>query len=156
MQSDATGTPPASAARPPTALLQALRDVTDEFEHALGVELTVNPTDLHAMEHLIMSGPLSPTELSRRLGLTSAATTTVVDRLTALGHVHRDRHPSDRRRVIVTASVASRERAMGRIMPMIASIDSVLDDFDEHEQSAITRYLERVVELYGTHAAPRD
>jgi len=137
-------------------LLRALLDVTDDFERTLGAELTVNPTDLHAMEHLIMSGPLSPSELSRRLGVTSAATTTVIDRLTALGHVRREPHPSDRRGVRVVVTEESRARAMGRIMPMIWGVDSVLDDFDDHEREAIARYLERVVELYRTHAQPSD
>ena len=136
MQSSEPTAPSLAAVRPPTVLLRALLDVTEEFERALGSELTVNPTDLHAMEHLIMSGPLSPSELSRRLGVTSAATTTVVDRLTALGHVRREPHPSDRRGIRVVASV--------------------LDDFDEAEQSAITRYLQRVVEQYRDHAEPRE
>lgn len=156
MQSSEPSAPSLAAVRPPTVLLRALLDVTEEFERALGSELTVNPTDLHAMEHLIMSGPLSPSELSRRLGVTSAATTTVVDRLTALGHVRREPHPSDRRGIRVVASEASTARAMGRIMPMIAGVDSVLDDFDEAEQSAITRYLQRVVEQYRDHAEPRE
>ncbi|WP_224744436.1 MarR family transcriptional regulator [Chryseoglobus sp. 28M-23] len=156
MQSSEPAAPSMAAVRPPTVLLRALLDVTEEFERALGSELTVNPTDLHAMEHLIMSGPLSPSELSRRLGVTSAATTTVVDRLTALGHVRREPHPSDRRGIRVVASEASTARAMGRIMPMIAGVDSVLDDFDEAEQAAITRYLQRVVEQYRDHAAPRE
>ncbi len=54
------------------------------------------------------------------------------------------------------ASEASTARAMGRIMPMIAGVDAVLDEFDEAEQSAITRYLERVVEQYRDHVMPRE
>lgn len=155
MQSSQPAIPRVPAVRPPTVLVRDLLTVTEKFERALGAELAVNPTDLHAMEHLIMSGPLSPSELSRRLGVTSATTTTVIDRLSALGHVRREPHPSDRRGVRVVASDASTARAMGRIMPMIAGVDSVLDEFDESEQSAITRYLARVVELYRDHAAPQ-
>lgn len=150
------GPPVGPPVRPPTMLLRAVLDVTDDLEQALGEELAVNPTDLHAMEHLIMSGPLSPSELSRRLGVTSAATTTVIDRLAAVGHVRREPHPSDRRGVRVVASDASSARAMGRIMPMIAGVDSVLDEFDDDEREAIARYLERVVEVYRQHATPRD
>ena len=155
MQSGESVTPGVPPVRPPTVLVRALLEVTEEFERALGAELTVNPTDLQAMEHLIMSGPLSPSELSKRLGVTSATTTTVIDRLSALGHVRREPHPSDRRGVRVVASEASTARAMGRIMPMIAGVDAVLDDFDEAEQSTIALYLRRVVELYRDHATAR-
>jgi len=122
--------------------------VSQEFERHVGRELTVNPTDLHAMEHLIQSGPLSPTELARRLDISTAAATTVVDRLTALGHATRTQHPTDRRGVVVVPSPASAARAMSILLPMITSIDGVLDDFSDDEQITITGYLERVLEVY--------
>lgn len=122
--------------------------MSQEFERHVGRELTVNPTDLHAMEHLIQSGPLSPTELARRLDISTAAATTVVDRLTALGHATRTQHPTDRRGVVVVPSPASAARAMSILLPMITSIDGVLDDFSDDEQITITGYLERVLEVY--------
>ena len=42
--------------------------MSESFAVRMQGELTVNPTDLKAMEHLIMSGGLSPTDLARRLG----------------------------------------------------------------------------------------
>ena len=72
-----------------TLLLRELLDVTEDFERTLGDELSVNPTDLTAMQHLIVAGALSPTALAERLELSSAAVTTVIDRLEALGHARR-------------------------------------------------------------------
>lgn len=146
----------ASAARPATRLLRDLLDVTDDFERSLGAQLTVNPTDLDAMQHLIMSGPLSPTDLAKRIGLSPAATTTVIDRLEALHHVRREPNPADRRGIRVVPSEASRARAMATIMPMIMGVDSVLDDFSPDEQHVVTRYLERVVDVYRAHAQPPE
>src|SRR3954469_13531628 len=78
-------TPPVQrGARPATRRLREILDVSREFEVQLGRKLTVNPTDLAAMEHLIQNGPLAPTELARRLGLTPAAITAAVDRLEGL------------------------------------------------------------------------
>jgi len=134
--------------RRPTELVRDVREVSQDFELHVGRQLGVNPTDLHAMEHLIQSGPLSPTELARRLDISTAAATTVVDRLTALGHTSRTQHPTDRRGVVVVPSPGSVERAMSTLMPMITGIDDVLDDFDEEEQATITKYLERVLEVY--------
>lgn len=114
--------------------------------------LSVNATDLAAMQHLIMAGPLSPSALAKRLNLSTAATTTSIDRLEALGHVHRSQNPEDRRGVIVEASAHSRAAAMGMLMPMIGDVDGVLDEFSPEEQEAIASYLRRVVEVYRDHA----
>lgn len=123
------------------------------FEKTLGTELNVNPTDLAAMEHLLMSGPLGPSELARRLGISTASTTTAIDRLVAVGHVTREPNPNDRRGVLVVPQAASRARAMARLMPMIMGLDAELDHFTPDEQESITRYLRRVVTLYRQHAA---
>lgn len=139
---------PRMRVRRPTELVREVREVSQEFELHVGRQLTVNPTDLHAMEHLIQSGPLSPTELARRLDISTAAATTVVDRLTALGHTTRTQHPTDRRGVVVVPSPESVARAMTTLMPMISGIDGVLDEFDADEQETITTYLERVIEVY--------
>jgi len=142
---DDRGTLPVHAA---TTLLRDIREVGAAFEAHLAEQLTVNPTDLEAMEHLIQDGPLTPTDLSRRLGVSTAAMTTIIDRLTAVGHVSRVPNPSDRRGILVVPAAASVERAMGAIMPMVLGIDRVLAEFDEQEKATITDYLSRVVEVY--------
>lgn len=134
-----------------TVLLREIRELSAAFEGHLGTQLTVNPTDLTAMEHLIQDGPLTPTDLARRLGVSTAAATTVIDRLTAVGHVSRIPNPADRRGVLVVPAPASVARAMGALMPMIMDIDGVLSDFSEAEQAIITEYLERVVTAYRAH-----
>ena len=134
-----------------TALLRDFREVTSEFELRLGQQLTVNPTDLIAMEHLIQDGPLTPTELARRLGVTTAAMTTSIDRLTAVGHVTRSPNPADRRGVLVVPAEASIGRAMGMLLPMIMGIDRVLDGYDEAQREVIASYLRQVVDTYRRH-----
>ncbi|MDO7882486.1 MarR family winged helix-turn-helix transcriptional regulator [Salinibacterium soli] len=139
---------PRPPVRRPTELIREFLDVSEDFEAHVGRELTVNPTDLQAMQHLIMEGPLGPTELSRRLGISTAATTAVVDRLVAVGHARRTQHPSDRRGIVIVPEPASVERAMATLMPMIMGIDGVLDEFEPDEQEVITAYLERVLEVF--------
>ncbi len=141
--------------REATALLREFIDINEQFERALGAELDVNATDLEAMEHLLMSGPLGPSELARRLGISTASTTVAVDRLVALGHVTRTPNPRDRRGVLVVPSAASRRRAMARLLPMILGVDAALDHFSPDEQATITAYLTRVVSTYRLHAASR-
>lgn len=139
-------TPP--PVHPATALLREFLTVSDEFEAHLGRELTVNRTDLEAMEHLIQHGPQTPTELARRLGLTTAATTTVVDRLIAVGHVSREPHATDRRAIVVVPRPESVARAMGTLMPVIGSVDEAIRGFDPEQQQTITDYLAEVTRIY--------
>lgn len=145
---------PMPSVRPPTTLVRALFVAGAEFEKSLQRELAVNPTGLDAMGHLVLSGPLSPGELSRRLDLTTAATTAAIDRLVDLGHVTRAPHPTDRRSVLVVPTDASIRRAMSHLAPMIGRVDAVLDDFADDEQQVIERYLARVVATYA--ATPED
>lgn len=137
-----------------TLLLREFLDVSDQFEKTLGSELGVNATDLEAMELLLMNGPLTPTELARRLGISTASMTTSIDRLVALNHARREPNPADRRGVLVVPSPRSAERAMNLLMPMIFGLERELHAFTPEEQAAITAYLERVVARYRTHASP--
>ncbi|RKT31878.1 DNA-binding MarR family transcriptional regulator [Microbacterium sp. AG1240] len=141
--------------RPATVLLREFIELSEQFERSIGEELEVNPTDLQAMEHLLMGGPLAPGELARRVGISAGATTTAIDRLVALGHVTREPHPTDRRGILVVPQESSRDRAMGRLMPMIMGIDAELDAFTPSEQETITRYLAQVVERLRGHAERR-
>jgi DNA-binding MarR family transcriptional regulator len=129
-------------------LLRDILNLTTAFEDSVSTALSVNRRDFDAMQHLIQSGPLSPTDIAHRLGVTTAAATVIVDRLTAVGHVTRQPHPTDRRGVLVVPNPESVTQAMGRILPLIMGVDRALDDFGTAEQAAITEYLRRVVELY--------
>ena len=138
-------------ARRPTRALQEFVQVSRAFEAHVARELTVNATDLAAMEHLISSGPLAPGELARRIGVTPPAVTAVVDRLEALGHARREANPADRRSIVVTPSPGSVGQAMGILAPMIRDVDAALDGFDPDQQEVIAQYLERVVAAYRAH-----
>jgi DNA-binding MarR family transcriptional regulator len=138
-------------ARAPSYALQEIVQLSRAFESHLGEQLTVNPTDLAAMEQLIMSGPLGPSELARRLKITPPAVTAVVDRLEELGHATREVNPDDRRAVVVTPAPASVQKAMSILMPMIIDVDATLDGFDAEQQAVIAQYLERVVAAYRGH-----
>jgi DNA-binding MarR family transcriptional regulator len=139
--------------REASMLLRDLLELTAQFELRVGAHLSVNRRDFEAMQHLIAYGPLSPSDIARRLGVTTAAATTIVDRLTAIGHVTRAPHPTDRRGVMVVPTPASVAAAMSQIYPLISGVDAALDGFDDAEQSAITEYLRRAVGVYRERLA---
>jgi DNA-binding MarR family transcriptional regulator len=136
-------------ASPP--ILEDLREIVQlsgEFERHLGRVLGVNSTDLTAMEHLIESGPLSPSELARRLQVSTAASTLVVDRLEASGHAVRQRHGDDRRKVVVVPSPDSARRAADELLPVVRGVAQLLVDLAPEEADAVARFLHRVVGVY--------
>jgi DNA-binding MarR family transcriptional regulator len=61
----------------------------------------LNTTDWYALSVLGLAGRLTSGELAERTGLTTGATTRLIDRLERAGHVRRVADPADRRRVIV-------------------------------------------------------
>ena len=144
----------------PDAINLSLREInalSRAFERRLGTVLTVNPTDLQAMEHLISSGPLTPSELATRLGVTTAASTLVVDRLVALGHVERHPHDRDRRKITVVPSRTSVNRAIDELMPVMMGVASVTDDLSPEDRAVIEGFLDRVIAVYrGAVEAPLD
>jgi DNA-binding MarR family transcriptional regulator len=132
--------------RPPTLLVQQVIALNKEFEAATSRAIGLNSTDMAALGEVMMAGPQSPTDLARRLQVSTAAVTTIVDRLEAAGHVTRSQHPTDRRGVLVSPTPESVDRAMRTLLPVAQAIDSALDQFDEDQRAVITTYLETVAE----------
>jgi DNA-binding MarR family transcriptional regulator len=128
--------------------LHEINTLSRAFEHRLGSVLSVNQTDLAAMEHLIQEGPLTPSDLAARLNVSTAASTLVVDRLVALGHVERHRHEHDRRKIVVVPSRASVNRAVDELMPVMLGVASLVNDLSEADRVVVEGFLERVIALY--------
>ena len=91
-------TPQSASRRRPNRLDVAL----SSLRAALAREVGISVPELLALENLGADGGLGPSELARRLQLSTGAVTALVDRLEASGLVARAAHPSDRRRMVVT------------------------------------------------------
>lgn len=146
------GAPPQAAwltERPEHGLsdpLQELLVLARSLRFAMAARLGISETELHAMEH-VMSEPMGPVELSRRLDLTSAAATVLLHRLEASGHVSRTPHPSDRRRQVVAPRPEGLVAVFEQLRPLLTDLDAVALEFTEDEREVIGRYLERVNEV---------
>src|ERR1700682_2684324 len=71
----------------------------------------VGLSDFGVMELLLHKGPQPVNEIGRRIGLTSGAITTAVDRLESCQLVAREAHPSDRRARVVRLTASGRAQA---------------------------------------------
>jgi len=149
-QHPAVGTP----ADPPgfeveTMMLRRLQVLSADAEQALARRMRINPTDLSAMGHIAESQhPLGPSELSSRLGISPGATTEVVDRLEAAGHLRRERDRADRRRVQLRPSPQAIAEVMRNIEPITSGLDRLAGQFTPTERDAIRRYLDGAAVTY--------
>lgn len=131
-----------------TLQLREIVRLSTEFERRLGRVLAVNATDMTVMQHLMQSGPLSPSELARRLQISTAAATLAVDRLEAVGHAHRSPHPDDRRKIVVVPEPASIGRAAAELLPLVSGVAEVSESFTPDEAETIERFLKAVAGVY--------
>lgn len=75
--------------------------VLNSLAHADAAGL--HPTDLYALNILELSGSLTAGALAEQTGLTTGATTRLIDRLERGGHVRRVADSTDRRRILIEA-----------------------------------------------------
>ncbi|MFI8945672.1 MarR family winged helix-turn-helix transcriptional regulator [Streptomyces sp. NPDC053750] len=110
----------------------------------------LHPTDVRALIVLMDAArageEMTAGRLGTALGLNSAGTTSLVDRLERAGHVRRVRGERDRRRV--TVEVDERAIALGRshFGPLIGRTVELLRGYDERELAAIRGFLTGVRE----------
>src|SRR5919109_4895952 len=71
------------------------------FSQAVAERVGMHSTDIETMDLLNTLGPMTAGELSERTGLSSGATTRLIDRMERAGYVRRRPDQHDRRCVIV-------------------------------------------------------
>ena len=125
--------------------LRALSVGSYLFQCRVAAELGLHPTDLEAI-HALGYRPLLAGELSRRLRLTSGATTAAIDRLVELGYAQRLRDLNDRRRVLI----ALREDRVGALRAKYRLIDQrirkLLAQRSAGETRVIAEFLAALIE----------
>jgi DNA-binding MarR family transcriptional regulator len=119
------------------------------FSRAVGISVP----EMLALEHLDVDGGLGPSELARRLQMTTGAVTALVDRLEKSGHVTRERHASDRRRVMVKRLAKADEDLTEEISPMALEILELAESFGDDERQVIGRFLDDFIAIIERTAA---
>ncbi|MET4643944.1 MarR family transcriptional regulator [Streptomyces sp. NPDC006539] len=133
---------------PEMEIVHLLRKVTVEFglrQAEFASRHGMHPTDVRALICLLdaerAGADATAGWLGAQLGLNSAGTTAVIDRLERLGHLTRTRDPRDRRRVLMTVDPRAVELGRSFFGPLIDNTVAVLRDFDESETAAVRRFL---------------
>jgi DNA-binding MarR family transcriptional regulator len=112
------------------ALMRRLNGELDQLGHVFAKRHALHPTNVRAMFLIMESGltgePISPGELARRLGLTTAAVSSL---------------PGDRRRVHLEVAPEAMELAGSFFLPLNARLTGALADYSPEELAAVERFL---------------
>ena len=132
--------------------MQAYQRSNQAFDDAVGRALGLNPTDLRCLDWLA-DGPKSAGELSEGTGLSSAATTTLIDRLEQKGFVRRVRDAADRRRVFVEMTPQG-QKQVGRFYgPVVADGERLFMGITDEEIAKMRDWLVAARDLADRHRA---
>ncbi|MGL5866744.1 MAG: MarR family winged helix-turn-helix transcriptional regulator [Dermatophilaceae bacterium] len=122
--------------------LRAVVLASAEVDRALARSLELRPLDYTAVNHAMTTPhPIGPAELSERLGISTGSATELVDRLETAGHLRRDRHPTDRRRVTLTPTDTAIDQILTTLRPLFDDLDALTHNFTPDEQDTIRRFL---------------
>jgi DNA-binding MarR family transcriptional regulator len=108
----------------------------------------LHASEWYALSLLELEGPLTSGELSARTGLTTGATTRLIDRLERAGYVRRAADPADRRKVVVEPvedALAGVEEIVG---PARRGIAEVLARYTPEQQEVLFDYFTRAAPAY--------
>ena len=89
---------------------------------------------------------------TRRLDVTTGAITALVDRLAERGHLVREPHPADRRRLEIHVTPHARDEVLRHILPLTADIRGLAETFDDGQRAAIGRFLDELTAIVQRHA----
>jgi DNA-binding MarR family transcriptional regulator len=111
------------------------------FSHAVAERTGMHSTDIETMDLLNVLGPLTAGRLSQLTGLSSGATTRLIDRLVRAGFVRRVADPSDRRRVRIEP-VYENLREIGEMFgPLADALGRAWSGFTDEELAVILRFV---------------
>lgn len=115
--------------------------------------LGITTLEILAIEHLGMDGAMGPSELARRLHVTTGATTALVDRLAEGGYVVRRPHPGDRRRLLVELTQHARDQAHIHVYSMVDEVVALARRLTDDERQTVVRFLDRLADIMRRYPA---
>jgi DNA-binding MarR family transcriptional regulator len=135
------------------AVLKSLRDyraAETAVRRSTRDSMGMGETDILALRYLLRaqaSGKtVAPKDLSQFLAITSASTTSLIDRLVSSGHVRREAHPTDRRSVVVVPTVESDKEVRVTLGAMHRRMMAVAEGLSADEARVVVEFLQRMTQ----------
>ena len=143
---------------PPAAVLHALRSYRAAevaTRRSTRDSMGMGETDLLALRYLLRAQAtgerVGPKDLSRTLGITTASTTSLIDRLVGSGHVRREPHPTDRRSLVIVPTAVTDSEVRATLGEMHRRMLAVAEQLSAEESRIIVGFLRRMTEALNEH-----
>jgi len=136
-----------------TATTHQLDVAMTELTKVLARDAGISVPEMLALEHLTDGDGLGPSELARRLQMSTGALTALADRLEASGHIVRERHPSDRRRVVLRSTSLARDDLTAEAGELATEVLAFSQSFNDAERAVIDRFLGGLVDIIERRVA---
>lgn len=119
-----------------------------QFRNAMSEWAGLNVTDMECLRLLFAKGIATPSELARHTGLTSGATTAMLDRLERAGMIERRPNPNDRRGTLIAPAQLSAEKMASWFESARQAQDELISSYSESELEIISDAFERFSKLW--------
>ncbi len=127
------------------AALRAWADAEQTMSRASQEQMKLNATDMKALRFLMASRSadaiVTPGRLAEMLGISTASTTKLLDRLERAGHVVRSPHPTDRRALMITVTDRTRTEARETVGRLHARRFAAAARLSPEERDVVIRFL---------------
>ena len=118
------------------------------FRNAMNEWAGLNATDMECLRILFLQGIATPSELAKRTGLTSGATTAMLDRLEKAGMIERRPNPADRRGTLIAPLKSASERVAAWFESARKAQDELISSYSERELEIISDAFERFTKIW--------
>jgi DNA-binding MarR family transcriptional regulator len=88
----------------------------------------------------------TPKMLADHLGISTASTTKLLDRLAVAGHIERSPHPTDRRALMINITQQTHEQVRDSVGRLHAYRWKVAAEMSPRERETVIRFLDRLSE----------
>ena len=123
------------------------------FQNAVDQKAGLNTTDTECLRLLFQKGTATPTEIAKHTGLTSGATTAMLDRLEKAELIERKPNPNDRRRTLITPAKSASEKVASWFQPARNALDELISSHSAEELEIISDVFERFTKLWDAERA---
>ncbi|MZD07201.1 MarR family transcriptional regulator [Streptomyces sp. SID5785] len=117
------------------------------LHQAIAERFGLNPTDLKCVDLARTEPQLTAGRLAEITGMSTSATTAVLDRMEKAGFVERTRDPLDRRRVIVVSTGRREEELAAAFAPVRRTMAEILDSYDDDQLRVVAGFVQRLNDL---------
>ena len=114
------------------------------FHQAVGQLLGVNVTDMKCLDIMTLKGSASPSELAEHTGLSTGATTAMLDRLENAKLIERRPHPTDRRATLVVLSQEAMRKLPAMFESLAKSMETLVLGYSEKELKVLVDFFAKV------------